>query len=457
MCRHEVIAFALGVAAVLGSGSCQTRDTVAPPMVNEAAADPARPAGKSTAVPDPAMASAQRMIAEGRRVFRFDTFGDEAFWGATIGLHKAVQGQAYGGTGAGLTPKAALTAGLKVDAEALPGDLVAKIKAGKVDLESVDTTLALLKLDAVVGVKGVFGPDGKLNSIGITCAFCHSTVDDSFSAGIGKRLDGWPNRDLNVGAVVGMAPDLSVISKLLGVPDATVRKVLASWGPGKYDALLLVDGKALRPDGKAAATLLPPAFGLAGVNLHTWTGWGSVPYWNAYVANTQMHGQGTFFDPRLDDKKRFPIAAKNKPGRTRSDKDQVTGKLASLHFYQLALDPPTPPAGSFDAAKAKRGETVFTTTGRCASCHVPPLYTEPGWNLHTAEEIGIDDFQAKRSPDGRYRTAPLRGLFAHSKGGFYHDGRFATLAAVVDHYDRTLKLQLTAEQKTDLVEFLKSL
>ena len=451
----------LVVAVAFAGGACKQQGEESRPAETPT---PARtettPGGaKEAAVPvkDPAVVNAERMITEGRQTFRYDTFGDEAFWGKTIGLHKAIQGEALGGVGAGVSPKAALAAGLKVDAEALPADLVAQIKAGKVNLDSVETTLALIKLDAVVGVKGTFGADGHLTSMGVTCAFCHSTVDDSFAPGIGKRLDGWPNRDLNVGAIVGMAPDLSAVGTLLGVPDATVRKVLASWGPGKYDALLLMDGKAFRPDGKSAATVLPAAFGLAGVNLATYTGWGSVTYWNAYVANTQMHGQGTLLDSRLDDKTKFPVAAKHKFGRTHGETDLVTSKLASLQFYQLALPAPTPPVGSYDSARAKRGETVFMGAAKCATCHVPPLYTEPGWSLHTADEIGIDDFQAKRSPDGRYRTTPLRGLFVRSKGGFYHDGRFPTLASVVDHYDGALKLGLDGESKADLVEFLKSL
>jgi hypothetical protein len=282
-------------------------------------------------------------------------------------------------------------------------------------------------------------------------------VDDSFAPGIGRRLDGWPNRDLNVGAIVALAPDLSPLTKLLGVDADGVRKVLKSWGPGKYDAELVHDGKAMRPDGKSAATLLPAAFGLAGVNLHTYTGWGSVTHWNAYVANTQMHGKGVFFDPRLDDKDRYPIAAKAGFGNIRNNPDMVTPKLAALHFYQLAIPAPTPPAGSFDAAAAKRGEAVFNSQARCATCHVPPIFSEPGWPMHTAEEIGIDDFQAGRSPDKRYRTTPLRGLFARTKGGFYHDGRFATLDAVIDHYDQHFKLKLTADQKKELVEYLKSL
>jgi mono/diheme cytochrome c family protein len=296
-----------------------------------------------------------------------------------------------------------------------------------------------------------------VRSVGITCALCHSTVDDSFAKGIGRPLDGWPNRDLDVGAIVAAAPTLEPFAKLLGVDDATVRKVLKSWGPGKYDAELDQDGKAFRPDGKPAATLLPAAFGLAGVNLHTYTGWGSVTYWNAYVANTQMHGRGTFFDPRLKNRERFPVTQRSGFDDVRAKEDLVTPKLAALHFYQLALPAPHPPEGSFDREAAQRGAAVFQGKARCATCHVPPLFTEPGWSMHRPEEIGIDDFQASRSPDRMYRTTPLRGLFTRAKGGFYHDGRFADLDAVVDHYVKVLKLDLTAAERADLVQYLKSL
>jgi hypothetical protein len=400
---------------------------------------------------------AQRMVEEGRKIFRYDTFGDEAFWGDQLRLHQAIVGEKLGGVGPGLSPKAALSLGLKVDAEALPADLVAQIKAGKVDMNDPASTVALLKANAVVGVTAFLGPEGRARSVGIQCALCHSTVDDSFAPGIGARLDGWPNRDLNVGEVVALAPTLKPFADLLGTDDAGVRKVLKSWGPGKYDAELSQDGKAAGPGGRSAATLLPAAFGLAGVNLHTYSGWGGVPYWNAYVATTQMHGKGTFVDSRLNDKGQFPIAAKAGHANVRSRDDRVTAKLAALHFYQLAIPAPTPPAGSFDASVATRGRTLFEGQARCASCHVPPLYTEPGYALHEPEEIGIDNFQAERSPDRKYRTTPLRGLFARQKGGFYHDGRFATLDAVVNHYDAHFRLKLSAEQKRELVEFLKSL
>jgi cytochrome c2 len=308
-----------------------------------------------------------------------------------------------------------------------------------------------------VGVKGTFDASGKLTAVGIRCSLCHSTVDNSFAPGLGKRLDGWPNRDLGVGKIISLAPNLAPVEKLLGVNDATLKKVLLSWGPGKFDASVFFDGKGLHPDGRSAATLIPAAFGLAGVDLATYTGWGSVPYWNAMVATNEMHGVGRFFDARLAGAKKFPIAAKSKINDVKADRDLVTGKLAALHFYQLALPAPKPPAGSFDAQAAARGQAVFNGVAKCASCHVPPLFTEPGNNLHTPAESGIDAFHAKRGPTGKYRTTPLVGLFTKQKGGFYHDGRFATLADVVDHYDRHLKLQLEKDQKTELAAYLLSL
>ncbi len=406
---------------------------------------------------DDALLNAETMIDEGRQTFRFETFGDEAFWGGTLRLHEAVAGAAHGGVGPGLSPAQALALGLKVDSEALSDAVKAALLQNAVDLDDPAVTLDLLRADAVIGVRGVFDAGSNLVSIGIQCALCHSTVDDSLLPGIGSRRDGWPNRDLDVGAITALAPDLSAVAQLLGTDEATVETALLAWGPGKFDAQLLLDGKAFQPGGASAATLIPPAFGLAGVNLHTSTGWGSITYWNAFVANVEMHGQGTFYDPRLDDPVKFPVAAAAQTGHTQSVPDLVTPKLAALHFYQLALPIPTPPAGSFDAAAASRGEQVFLGAADCARCHVPPLYTEPGWNMHTPQEIGIDDFQASRSPDGRYRTAPLRGLFTHTTGGFYHDGRFATLADVVDHYDTFFALALAPLDKADLVEFLKSL
>jgi hypothetical protein len=396
-------------------------------------------------------------IDNGRQIFRYDTFGDEAFWGDTLGLHQTIQGEQFGGIGPGLSPETALALGLKVDVDALPESLIRQLRRGQVDLTDPAVTLALLELDAVVGVTGFFNDQGTLDSIGIQCAFCHTTVDNSLAPGIGHRLDGWANRDLNVGAIIAFAPNLQPLADLLGVDVDTVEQVLLAWGPGKFDAELVLDGKGFRPDGGSAATLIPPAFGLAGVNLHTWTGWGSVTHWNAFVANLEMNGQGTFYDPRLDDADKFPIAAANNFGHISNDPDLITPKLADLHFYQLAIPAPEPPEGSFDEAAAERGQGLFTGKANCASCHVPPIFTEPGWNMHTPEEIGIDDFQANRSPDERYRTAPLKGLWTHTQGGFYHDGRFATLPDVIDHYNDFFDLGLTQEEINDLVEYLKSL
>jgi len=407
----------------------------------------------------PASLPSARFVTEGRETFRHDSFGNEAFWGGKLGLHRAIAGSANGGVGAGLSARAALGLGLKVDSEQLPNEVVRALKARAVDLDDPAVTLQLIQLDAVVGVRGFFDRSGRVASVGITCALCHSDVDDSLAPGIGRRLDGWAARDLDVGKIIAFAPSVAPFAQLLGVDEAAVRRVLNSWGPGRFDAEMLLDGKSARPDGKVAAVLIPPAFGLAGVNLHTSTGWGSVTYWNAFVAVLAMQSQGTFFDPRLDDAARFPIAAANGFGDVRRTPDDVTPKLAALQFYQLSLPAPTPPKGTFDRTAAQRGKRLFSADGkaRCATCHVPPLFTEPGWNLHTPQEIGIDDFQANRSPEGRYRTAPLKGLWSHGKGGYYHDGRFAALGDVVAHYDAHFSLGLSASERRDIVEYLKSL
>jgi hypothetical protein len=402
-------------------------------------------------------AQAEHTVDEGRQTFRYDTFGDESFWGDTLKLQLGILGSGLGGVGPGLSPRTALGAGLKVDVEALPASLVTQLKRGRVNLDDPAVTIELLRHNAVVGVTGFFDARRDLRSIGIQCALCHSTVDNSLAPGIGQRLDGWANRDLNVGAVINFAPDLSAFAQLLGVDQPTVRKVLASWGPGKFDASLALDGKAFRPDGKSAAVLIPSAFGLAGVNLHTWTGWGSVTHWNALVAVLEMHGKGTFYDPRLNDPIQFPVAAAAGFGNVRNDPDLVTPKLPALHLYQLAISAPEAPERSFSKNAAMRGKQVFEGKARCAACHVPPLYTEPGWNMHAGSEIGIDDFQANRAPDRKYRTAPLRGLWTHQKGGFYHDGRFAALNDVINHYDAFFGLALNDQEKSDLVQFLKSL
>jgi len=283
-------------------------------------------------------------------------------------------------------------------------------------------------------------------------------VDNAFMPGFGHRLDGWANRDLNTGAIISLSPDLSAFTERLHTDEATVRKVLAAWGPGKFDASLNLDGKGFRPDGKSGAVLIPPAFGLTGVNNHTWTGgWGNVTYWNVLVANIEMGGLVRVFDERLNNAEQFPVAARNGFGNKRDGNDMITSKLAALHFYQLAIPAPTPPEGSFDRSAAMRGGKIFNGKANCAQCHVPPLFTEPGWNTHKAADIGIDDFQANRSPDKSYRTSPLRGLWTHTKGGFYHDGRFPTLLDVINHYNNFKRLNLSEQEKRDLVEYLKSL
>lgn len=415
--------------------------------------------------------NAGRMISEGRRTFRSDTFGDEAFWGGTLQLHNAIKGDKLGGVGPGVSPKTALGVGLKVDVTALLVDdhfcqdqrlrERALAALSRVNLDDPATTVALLRANAVVGLTGFFDNSGSLQSVGIQCALCHSTVDDVVAPGVGRRLDGRANRDLNVGAIVSLAPNLQPVADLLRVDVGTVRKVLLAWGPGKFDAELFLDGKGFRPDGKTAATLIPPAFGLADVNLHSWTGWGSVTHWNAFVANLEMHGKGRFFDPRLNDPLQFPIAAANGFGdlpHISPDEDRITKTLPALHFYQLSLAAPKPvPGKDFDPAAAARGDELFSGKAGCNGCHVEPLWTEPGWNMHKPEEVCVDSFQADRAPDHRYRTSPLAGLFKHQKGGFYHDGRFATLGDVVNHYNSCFSLNLSEQEKQDLIQYLLSL
>ena len=461
--RVSIVVAGLGLAIGAGFVACQS-------LPKGVSTDPAVRAEKG-GNDEEIRAHAQRMLTEGEEIFRHDTFGSEEFWGGKLRLHQAILGEKKGGVGPGLTPRQALQLGLKVDFGAVPALVKEVVQEGGVKLDDPQVTLELLRARAVVGVEGRFDQKDNMISVGITCALCHSTVNDAFTKGIGKRLDGWPNRDLDVGKIAALAPNLQPVADVLGADVETVKKVLSSWGPGKYDAELNLDGKAFRPDGKSGATLIPAAYGLAGVNLHTYTGFGSVTYWNAYVANLQMYGQGVFFDPRLLNEKQYPIAARmrfgdvrggTKPeqgtgGSGKAGPDLVTAKLAALHYYQLSIPAPKPPKDSFNATAAQRGENVFNGKAGCARCHVPPLFIEPGHSLHTPEEIGIDAFQANRSPERKYRTTPLRGLFARAKGGFYHDGRFADLDAVVRHYEQTFKLALSADERRDLVEYLKSL
>jgi hypothetical protein len=394
---------------------------------------------------------------QGRNIFRFETFGDQAFWGDKLKLHQAISGANGGGVGPGISPSTALALGLKVDVQALPRDLQDGIRNGRVNLNDPATTVALLKRNAVIGLTGYFNKSGQLSSLGIQCALCHSIVDNSFAPGIGRRLDGWPNRDLDVGKIVAAAPDLSAISGPLGVSDEALRGVLNAWGPGKFDALVNLDGKVTRPDGGPAAVLIPPLFGLEGVGLMTWNGWGGIGVWVPLVIVLEMHGQGTFSDRRLRDETQFPIAAANMLDRVNSSPDLVTANLAPLFAYVESLQPPTPPRGSYNVEASKRGQTLFTGKARCSNCHVPPLYTLPGWNLVPPTAIGIDSFQADRSPNHGYRPPPLRGVQTRMKGGFFHDGRFATLGDVVTHFNGQFNLGLSDAEKSDLVEFLKTL
>jgi mono/diheme cytochrome c family protein len=354
--------------------------------------------------------------AQGQQTFRFDTFGDETFWTDTLRMHEVIS--------AGVSPATALAVGLKVDADALPPGILQTA-----DLNSPATTVALLKLNAVVGLKGtvetVNGRD-TLTHVGITCALCHSTVNNSVQAGIGQRLDGWPNLDLNVGAIVALSPALTDAQKA----------VYNSWGPGKYDARYNFDGLN-------DPAVIPPAYGLAGVNSVTYTGDGDrIEYWNRYVAVTQMHGHGSFSEPRLN------INVVNPP-------DQVESKLADLEAYQLGLAKPAPPPGTFDAAAAARGQTVFDGQGQCATCHSGTTFTDANTRLHPTTEVVTDPTHAQRSATKMYRTTPLRGLWQHAP--YFHDGSAATLDDVVERYNSAKNLQLTPQQAADLVEYLKSL
>lgn len=345
----------------------------------------------------------------GRDVFRYATFGNEQLWTDALQMHTVIS--------TGVSPHTALSVGLKVDSDALPPGVL-----DGADLGSPDTTVALIGLNAVVGVQGKV-VDGQLTEVGITCALCHSTVDDSVAPGIGRRLDGWPNLDLDPGLIISLSPALT----------DDQRTVYRSWGPGLYDPRYNLDGLN-------DPVVIPPAYGLAGVPAETYTGDGPVSYWNAYVAVTQMGGKGTFVDARIG----VEVIA---------DPDLVTPRLPALLAYQLSIAKPPPPAGSFSAAAAARGKVVFEGQGTCASCHQGTLYTQSA--LHAATETGMDPLYATRSATKQYRVTPLRALWQHPP--YFHDGSAQTLAEVVDHYDATLGLGLSSAQKADLVEFLKSL
>lgn len=349
---------------------------------------------------------------DGQDVFRHATFGNEVYWTDTLQLHQVIESS--------VDPKTALSVGLKVDAAALPDGLLASA-----DLDDPATTVELIRRDAVVGVQGTVDSAGRLAEVGITCALCHSTVDNSVMEGVGQRLDGWPNRDLNVGAIIALSPALSQQQK----------ETLRSWGPGRYDAYW-------NQDGISDPAVIPPAYGLRDVELETYTGEGPISYWNEYVAVTQMHGQGSFEEPALG----IDIDA---------DEEKVKPRLPALRRYQLSLAAPAPPDSMIDPAAAQRGEALFNGKAQCSSCHVPPTYTDAGDELHDPGETGMDPTLAERSTTGKYRTTPLRGLVHHPP--YFHDGSAGTLMDVVDHYDRELDLGLTLTEKEDLVAFLETL
>jgi mono/diheme cytochrome c family protein len=405
---HERLRPALGIAVLILFGIACAAGFLA---CDDSSTDPKT--GPETL--DPAL------VAQGREIFRYESFDDERFWTDTARMHEVVQ--------QGVSPSLALKVGLKVDADALPQAVKDAIAAGQVDLNSPATTVTLLKLGAVVGLKGTVATVGgrdTLTRLGITCALCHSTVDNSFAPGIGRRLDGHQNSDLNVGAIVALSP---------AIPAAT-KAILNSWGPGRYDARTNFDGLNM-------PALIPPVYGLAGVSREISTGDDTLSYWNAYVAVTQMHGQGTFRDARLG------INITKSP-------DVVTPLLPALRQYQLSLTAPKPAAGSFDAAAAARGQALFRGAAQCAGCHTGALLTDVNaGTLHTPAEVGQSVAFANRSVTKRYRTTPLRALALHAP--YFHDGGAATLGDVVTHYDQLFALKLSAQQKADLVEYLKSL
>ncbi len=408
-------------------------------------------------IPDPITLDLDPIkVEEGKEIFRFDTFGDESFWTDVLSLDKATLGDANGGFGPGLSPKTALSLGLKVDAEALPQAVVDGISNGSIDLDDPMTTVALLNLNSVVGVKGNFDLDGNLVSMGITCALCHSTVDDSFAPGIGKRKDGWPNTDLNVGNILGFVKN-EALADILKVDVPTFNSVVNNWGPGRFAPVLLLDGKVTKPNGDLATVVIPPAYGLQGIEKETYTGWGEVSYWNRFIGVLDMGGKGNFSDPRLNDPDKFPLAVERGVYDVRSSEELIDdAKLEALFAYQQSLLAPQPDPDSYDEAMAIRGQALFSGKANCTSCHAGPAFADN--ILHSPEEIGIDDFEAERSPTGMYRTPPLRGMFVKSMGqGFYHDGRFASLDEVVTHYNNHFNLQLTVEEQQDLVEYLKAL
>jgi len=365
------------------------------------------------------------LVEQGKQIFRFDTFGDEIKWTDALRLHEVIS--------AAVDPTTALSVGLKVDADALPAAVAAGIQNGSVDLRSPATTIALLKLDAVVGLKGrvetVNGVD-RLTRIGTTCALCHSTVDNSFAPGIGKRLDGWPNRDLNPGAIIALSPAL----------DTATKAAYNSWGKGKYDARFNIDGLS-KP------TVIPPAYGLAAIHSITFTGDGQdLAYWNRYVGVTQMGGQGNFTEPRLN------------VNITNGTQDLIASKLPALQAYQLSIAAPPPPAGSFDAAAAARGKLVFEGTGKCVTCHSGAAFTDANTTLHPPTDSMAEPetpSYAARSATKQYRTSPLKGVWQHPP--YFHDGSAATLEAVAQTYNSKRSLGLTPQQVADLAAYLKSL
>lgn len=418
--KKEFVIFFFAVIAALGLASCNNDDSGHQIDAGEGDLN----------LPPLDMA----LVAEGQNVFRYETFGDETFWTDVLQMNQVVE--------AAVDPITALSVGLKVDAAALPAEVVAAIQNGEVDLTDPQTTLILLSLNAVVGVKGQVSLDAEgvyhLDRMGITCALCHSTVDDSFAPGIGNRLDGYPNRDLDPGLIISLSPAL----------DQPTKDIFTSWGPGKYDP-------RFNHDGLSNPVVIPPAFGLYGLPKAIFTGDGDVEhepvgpvaYWNRYVAVTQMRGHGFFKDERL-----------NWEVDHRENDDLVTGNLPALQAYQYSISAPAAPEGSYDPVAAAKGKILFNGKANCATCHSGPRFTDVtnGGILHPqSASVAVDKDYVNRSATKKWRVSPLKGIWQHPP--YFHDGSASTLLQVVEMYNQQNNLGLSSTEKSDLAEYLKSL
>ncbi|MEO8859270.1 MAG: hypothetical protein ABI343_19975 [Burkholderiaceae bacterium] len=411
-----------------------------------------------------------QVVTAGQQTFRYDTFGDETFWTDTLKMNKVIE--------TAVDPLTAASVGLKIDVSALPADVVKGVVDGTIPLNDPQTTLALLSLNAVVGVKGQVskGVDGKLHldRVGITCALCHSTVskdlqvtapDPANPAGprislagiVGERLDGWPNRALQPGTIISLSPALTAVQKAEYASWAT------KFGPGFYDPRINVNtdpgsNPAVGPniDANVAAykaaggipVVIPPAFGLVGLSKSIFTGDGDTAhepagptaYWNRYVGVAQMHGHGTFFDER--------IIINGKPLNVdhRVGDDLITAILPQLEAYQWSIAAPAigthgtkwAVASDLDTQAVTRGKAVFEGPAKCSSCHSGSSFTDVNtFGLHPASaSVALDKNYIKFSATKQWRTTPLKGIWTHPP--YFHDGSGAlntTTAKCMDGSD----------------------